>query len=173
MQIRNGSICICHSQCRFPPSTVVRFTHNNETQFRPPSLSFGRGHLSLVGWMDGCERTTHSHSSTSSPRDIPIEFNRFDCQQKRRNGPRSYFQLIWLAPFVPPSVLLTIQGFRIIIMQRLIGTRRHMVSRKSFANHSPPVLTLSPDTPFLTRRPLEHADSPHVQSLQGSMACSS
>lgn len=125
------------------------------------------------GWMDGCERTTHSHSSTSSPRDIPIEFNRFDCQQKRRNGPRSYFQLIWLAPFVPPSVLLTIQGFRIIIMQRLIGTRRHMVSRKSFANHSPPVLTLSPDTTFLTRRPLEHADSPHVQPLKGSIASSS
>lgn len=137
------------------------------------SESFFWPRAPFTRWMDGCERTTHSHSSTSSPRDIPIEFNRFDCQQKRRNGPRSYFQLIWLAPFVPPSVLLTIQGFRIIIMQRLIGTRRHMVSRKSFANHSPPVLTLSPDTTFLTRRPLEHADSPHVQPFQGSMACSS
>lgn len=76
MQIRNGSICICHSQCRFPQShnqhhllllipafstPLVPFTHNNEIRF---PRSFGCRHLSH--FTDYCcifLRTTHSHYS--------------------------------------------------------------------------------------------------------------
>lgn len=89
-----------------------------------------------------------------SPRDISIEFNRFDCQQKRRNGPRSYFQLIWLVHWLhrlPP--LLPYKG------------NNYAEVSKSFANHLlESTLSLSKD--FLTRN--LHLTPAGQEPLQGS-----
>lgn len=107
MQIRNASICICHT-IEIPTIAThhLRFFSIHAQQWNSISNS-SRSSFLLVAFHISPRRTTHSNSPCLATGHFNL-IRSIECmytfnQGTRRNGTRSYFQLNWCDTEIPSN----------------------------------------------------------------------